>query len=321
MRNYLSGAKDYLKNYKAENPRALKLGLMTTGLGLMQGAGQTYDRPVSTVGLMGEAGLKGLGTYEAAREQDISQKQKGFEEAAKQERYLGQISAAKDLSKAEIGARRSLAEYKAGESGEIARFKATKEAERAALEHGPEGWRTKQSEQRFGKGGLEERRLGLLGRSKAGKQPEKKLTNIQEVNLWKDSYKYADTQIMQQKEDLMDYTPEHIEELRDKIANNRMYSVSKGAMGIRFGEKTIEDFEYEPTQFEPDPQIWGSGDAKFIPRDFQDVSTKPAKDEMQFGHPAAYKAPLAAVKRSFGKPIKPYTPRGYMQTFGSQQRF
>ena len=129
MRNYLSGAQDYLKNYKAENPRALKLGLMTTGLSLMQGGGQTYDRPVSTVGLMGEAGLKGLGTYEAAREQDISQKQKGLEETAKQERYLGRMKKAEELSKAEISARKGLKEYEIGEAGELAKYRADRAME------------------------------------------------------------------------------------------------------------------------------------------------------------------------------------------------
>lgn len=129
MRNYLSGALKSMKDYKAENPRALRLGLLTTGLGMMQGAGRTYDRPVSTVGLMGEAGLKGLGTYEAAREQDIKQKQKGLEETAKQERYLGRMKKAEELSKAEISARKGLKEYEIGEAGELAEYRADRAME------------------------------------------------------------------------------------------------------------------------------------------------------------------------------------------------
>ena len=46
--------------------------------------------------------------------------------------------------------------------------------------------------------------------------------------------------------------------------------------------------------------------------------TTDPRQSLQFGTPAAYKKPLEAIKRSFSKPIKKYTPRSYLQTFGNR---
>jgi len=88
---------------------------------------------------------------------------------------------------------------------------------------------------------------GLLRAGGKRLQPEKGLTKIQKMGLWKDSYKYADTQIEQLRDSLgEDVTPEEIEELRDVLANDQAYRVSKGEFGIKRGEKATEDFQYEP---------------------------------------------------------------------------
>lgn len=118
----------------------------------------------------------------------------------------------------------------------------------------------------------ERARAGLSGRSKADR-PEGRLTNIQRTNLWKDSYNNADARIAQEEKEgiLEGFTSEQKEELRNKYANDRMFSVSRGVYGIKFGESTGEKFKYQPTwdeqfepqQFEADPQIWGEEDTAF----------------------------------------------------------
>jgi hypothetical protein len=214
--------RDYLKNYKVKNPRALKLGLMTTGLSLMQGAGQTYDRPVSTTGLVGAAGLQGLGTYEATRAADIASTQKGVEEAAKGRRHIEMIKADKDISETEIAARESLAKYKTGKATELSKadiaarksleeYKAGQAKIRAEWEHGPEGWRKIQSEQQWGKGGIEEKKIEAYGKKKGFTAP-------QMANLKKSAYEYTD---------------KFVEELKDPITMKIINPVTGKEISIK----------------------------------------------------------------------------------------
>ena len=57
---------DFFKNLGKDKKDALNMALLSTGLNLMASAGRTSDRPISTFGLFGEAGLQGAGTYQSA---------------------------------------------------------------------------------------------------------------------------------------------------------------------------------------------------------------------------------------------------------------
>lgn len=58
------GFTDWWKNLPADRKEALNTGLLSTGLNMMALGGRSYDRPVSALGVLGEAGTRGLATYE-----------------------------------------------------------------------------------------------------------------------------------------------------------------------------------------------------------------------------------------------------------------
>jgi hypothetical protein len=257
--------RDYLKNYKVKNPRALKLGLMTTGLSLMKGAGQTYDRPVSTTGLMGGAGLQGLGTYETARAADIASTQKGVEEATKERRHIERIKASKYISEAEIGARESLAKHKTGKATELSKadiaarksleeYKAGQAKTRAEWEHGPEGWRRIQSEQLYGEGGLKEQEI------KAGK--ETGLTVSQATNLNKAAYEHTDKFIEGLKDSITGKIMNPITDLpmSDKAIQELRKMKMSAYLNFAMGEKKTSAMEASTVPPAP------SFESKYFPR-------------------------------------------------------
>lgn len=64
------GLFDWFKNLTKQDKRALSVGLLSTGLGLMSAAGRTSNTPISTFGLFGDAGQQGLNTYMATKDMD-----------------------------------------------------------------------------------------------------------------------------------------------------------------------------------------------------------------------------------------------------------
>ena len=55
---------DWWKNMEPDKKTALTRGLLSTGLNMMSLGGQTYKRPVSTLGVIGQSGIAGLRQYE-----------------------------------------------------------------------------------------------------------------------------------------------------------------------------------------------------------------------------------------------------------------
>ncbi len=55
---------DWWKNMEPDKKAALTRGLLSTGLNMMALGGRTYDRPVSALGIIGQAGQAGLKQYE-----------------------------------------------------------------------------------------------------------------------------------------------------------------------------------------------------------------------------------------------------------------
>ena len=260
--------RNYLKNYKVENPRALRFGLMTTGLSLMKGAGQTYDRPVSTVGLVGEAGLQGLGTYETARRQDILSKQKGLEEKGRERRHIAGITARKDISETEIGARKDIAEYKVGKTTELskadiaarkslAEYKAAEAERLTELEFGPESLKARELGLRYGKGGIEEQKIEAYGK-------EKGFTAPQMANLKKSAYTAADKEIERRRiigelsfgegKNRVDMTSDQIAEEREAIASGYFQDYIRGSGSTRPepGMRAVITPAYVPAAYTPE---------------------------------------------------------------------
>lgn len=58
--------KDFFKNLGVDKKQALNMALLSAGFNMMSNAGRSYDRPVSTFGLLGEAGQQGMNTYQSA---------------------------------------------------------------------------------------------------------------------------------------------------------------------------------------------------------------------------------------------------------------
>lgn len=66
-------------NTAADKRTALLQSLATMGLSMMKAGGQTYDRPVGTGAIVGEAGLQAMGTYQNIRKE---QRDTAFKERA-----------------------------------------------------------------------------------------------------------------------------------------------------------------------------------------------------------------------------------------------
>ena len=76
---------DWWKNMDEDKRTALTRGILATGLNMMSLGGRTYDRPVSALGLMGEAGKAGLSQYEDTYERDRTHDiRKGYYDLAKE---------------------------------------------------------------------------------------------------------------------------------------------------------------------------------------------------------------------------------------------
>lgn len=76
---------DWWKDMDEDKRTALTRGVLATGLNMMSLGGRTYDRPVSALGLMGEAGKAGLSQYEDTYERDRTYNiRKGYYDLAKE---------------------------------------------------------------------------------------------------------------------------------------------------------------------------------------------------------------------------------------------
>lgn len=80
---------DWWKGMDEDKRTALNRGLLATGLNMMALGGRTYDRPVSALGIVGEAGKAGLSQYEDTYDREQTHKlRKDYYDIAKERNQI-----------------------------------------------------------------------------------------------------------------------------------------------------------------------------------------------------------------------------------------
>lgn len=75
------GFADWWSKMAPDRKKSLGTGLLSAGLNLMASAGRTSPTPISSIGLLGEAGLHGLGAYQQQEQLNKSDKRDALQNA------------------------------------------------------------------------------------------------------------------------------------------------------------------------------------------------------------------------------------------------